>query len=319
MIIVLSTAHHRYTHRALLSVGSASVRTWAYEQVMRYRALPRATYLFTDIDRLGYWELELAARLYRQLRRAGCRALNDPAVIPGRTALLRRLHACGRNSFCAWPVLELPDQLPFPVFLRTESAHRGVLGDLLPDRPSLNKAIAAALAEGLPARELTVIEYRAQAVRDGLFHKRAMYRIGDRMVPALGVFESRWCVKYGELGVAGESLYDAERQDLLRLSYADDVLRAFDLANIAYGRADYAIVDGRVEVYEINTNPMVPATTEHPVAARRLAGELARQRLQTAIAELDTTTQGPPIELDDAVIARQRQIDRWILGSRWRP
>ena len=39
--------------------------------------------------------------------------------------------------------------------------------------------------------------------------------------------------------------------------HAEVLRRAFDLARIEYGRADYGVVDGRVEIWEINTNPYV--------------------------------------------------------------
>ena len=38
------------------------------------RFLPRATWIFTDFDRLSFWELELAARVYRNLIGSGADA-----------------------------------------------------------------------------------------------------------------------------------------------------------------------------------------------------------------------------------------------------
>ncbi len=316
MIVVLTTASHRYTHTPMLGVLGLPLRVMGYDEAWRSCRLPRATYVFTDADRLGFWELELAARLYRALRRGGCRVLNDPARAPGRIGLLQRLQRAGLNSFGAWRLDACPAELPFPVFLRTDSAHRGVLGDLLHDRPALDRAVAAHLEEGVPMRELLVVEYRAEPVRPGLFHKRAMYRVGEVMVPSLGVFEPRWCVKYGEVGVAGEALYEAERLALARLDDAAAIRSAFELADIDYGRADYAVVNGRVEVYEINTNPQLPKDAAHPFAPRRASGEAALEALRNAFRKLSLPGQHGLLNIDDKVLAEQRRADRWVFRTR---
>jgi hypothetical protein len=319
LIVFLTNPHHRYTHRSLDGVGGLSARTLGYEEALGRSHLPRATYVFTDMDRLGYWELELAARLYRTLARAGCRVLNDPALLPGRLTLLRRLYARGLNSFSAWALDEAPADLPFPVFLRTDSAHRGVLGDLISDRAALDAAVTHWLGFGIPSREIIIVEYRAKPVREGLFHKRAMFRIGERMVPSLGVFESRWCAKHGEMGIAGEALYEAEQLALERMDDAAEVRRAFEIAGIEYGRADYAVVDGRVELYEINTNPSLPSGSDHPYAARRAAGQMARSQLLDALRTIDDTPEGGTVAPDDPVLVEQRRQDRWVWSTGWRP
>lgn len=318
MIVVLATKHRLHTHVPLLRVRDLRLRTMAYEDAFRAAALPRATWVFTDCDRLGYWELELAARLHRTLADAGCRVLNDPARALGRIDLLQRLQRDGLNSFGAWRLADLPDDLPYPVFLRTNSAHRGILGDLLHDRAALDAQVALVLGQGVPTRELLVIEYRAEPVRDGLFHKRSMYRIGERMVPSLGVFESRWQAKYGELGVAGEALYEAEREALARGDDAPYLRDVFERAAIDYGRVDYALVRGRIEVYEINTNPQLPNSVSHPFDARRIAGTEARDALHAAFRALSADDRGM-VRINELHLALQRRRDRFVFGARWIP
>lgn len=320
MIILLSTARHRYTHYNLLFAPRLKLRIMCYEQCWRTPTLPRATYVFTDVERMGYWELELAARLFRVLKRAGCRVLNDPARALSRVGLLQQFQRAGVNSFGAWRLTERPEELPFPVFLRTNSSHRGVLGDLLYDRQSLETAIARHVADGYPARELIIVEYRAEPVREGLFHKRSMFRLGDVMVPSLGVFDPHWCAKRGKRGIAGEALYERERRALARLEDAPQIEHAFDVAGLEYGRADYSVAAGRIEIYEINTNPQVPSTVDHPFASRREAGRHAREALRDAFRALSQTYAGSAeVALDDEVLTKQRRRDRWAFGARWRP
>jgi hypothetical protein len=319
VIIVLCTAHHSYTHAMLSRGHGLDVRVMAYHQAWRKARLPRATYVFTDTDRLGFWELELAARLYRALAAGGAKVLNDPARAMSRVTLLRTLRREGGNHFDAWRIEDAPENLPFPVFLRTDSAHRGVISELLDSWPAVHQAVQMACGQGIPRRELILVQYRGEPVREGLYHKRAMFRIGSRMVPSLGVFESHWCSKRGELGIAGEALYAAEQAALQGMSDADTVRRAFELAHLDYGRADYGVVDGQIEIYEINTNPTLPGSTDHPFESRRQAGQMVVTRIIDAFRALDEPLERGSIGLTDKRLARQRKRDRWMTASRWIP
>ena len=319
MIVLLTTEAHDYTNRSVRGLGRCDIRPMGYHRAFRARRLPRATWVFGDLDRLGFWELELAARLYRVLAAAGQRVLNDPARLRQRFDLLRALHVGGLNAFDVWRVTEGGVPPRYPVFLRTESAHRGVLSDLLHDPQQVAAAVDAAIARGLPARELMLVEYCAQPVRDGLFRKWAMFRVGDRMVPALGVFESGWVAKGGEIGIAGQALYEDERAAILEHRHAEPLRAAFELAHTEYGRADFGLVDGRPQVYEINTNPTLGRVTAHPFPARVESDSLSFTGLVDAFAAIDTPRGGPDIAIDDEELVRQRRHDRWMTRPRWMP
>ena len=56
-----------------------------------------------------------------------------------------------------------------------------------------------------------------------------------------------------------EHLLDEERAFVAENPHNDQLQEVFELANIQYGRIDYAVVDGRLQVWEINTNPMTLA------------------------------------------------------------
>src|SRR4030095_3452020 len=93
MICFVCTAAHNYTFDRLLAfAGLPKVKVWTYDRLFRARSLPRATWIFTDFDRLNFWELELAARFHRNLVGAQQTVLNDPATVAQRFSLLRRLH-----------------------------------------------------------------------------------------------------------------------------------------------------------------------------------------------------------------------------------
>lgn len=319
MIYYLSTVSHNYTHKSI-EADVPSFRMLSYPLALARKRLDHATYIFSDYDRLSFWQLELAAHLYRQLAAAGCRVLNDPGRALQRLSLLRRLNREGANSFQAWPAEDAASVDRFPVFLRTQAAHRGVLTDLLDTPEAMLAALEGLLDEGYPLRDLMIVEYCAQPARGDLFRKLSVYRVGDAFVAAPCVHERRWAAKYGELGVADQALYDDDYRIVRDNPYGDYVRRVFDLASIEYGRIDFGLVDGRPETYEINSNPAIFETSEHPFPIRVEAAKLSHERLLAAFAALDTPSGGQPIIIKPHPLT-VTHIRRWRLapGYQWMP
>jgi hypothetical protein len=322
MIIVLTTRHHQYTHRCLVAQKSLNLRLLAYDKAFVSQLLPAATYIFSDLDRLGYWELELAAHLHRELAAAGLRVLNDPARASQRFKLLRQLRAAGLNDFDAWSLndtrMPAPDQ--YPVFLRTASAHRGVLSDLLANEEQLQNAVAAELRRGIPARELLIVQYCAQSTVPGLFRKLSVYRVGERMVSSTCVHDSQWVAKIGVSGIAGQELYEDELRIVRDNPYAQHMRKVFDIANIDYGRADFGLVDGRPQVYEINTNPSIDAPKPHPFATREQSQSTAFASLLEAYASIDHAGGGERVRVQTHPMSRRKPWSEWVHRDRaWRP
>jgi hypothetical protein len=318
MIFFVSTAAHSYTSRRVPGfTGAPKIASWSYDRLFRSWRAPRGTWIFTDFDRLSFWELELAARAYRSLKAAGLRVLNDPAVACQRFTLLRRLHQDGFNRFAVWNVEadEWPDR--YPVFLRAQSAHRGSFSGLLPDRPALEAAIAERIGRGVPRRELMAVEYCAEPVREGLFRKLATYRVGMVMVPSLCVHQSSWLAKDGEAGIAGQDSYDDEYRIIDENRYCADLRPAFEIGEIEFGRADFGIVDGRPQVYEINTNPTIGIIKEHPFPIRLAADKLFQAKFAAALAQIDTPRSSERVAIKSTVLKEQRRHDRWMTKSRW--
>lgn len=319
MIIFLTTSSHAYTHAMFKTSSRFRFRSMSYTRALRAARMPRATYIFADMDRLGFWELELAARLYRVLKAAGARVLNDPAIVRQRFGLLQELKARGINRFGAWRIDDALRPKRYPVFLRTLSAHRGNLTDLLHDESAVQTAIADALGQGIPSRELALIEYCAEPIGESLFRKLSTFRVGKRMISTLCVHESHWTAKHGELGIASQALYDDEFAIIDENRYGEALRPAFEAANIEYGRSDFALVEGRPQVYEINSNPSQGRMLEHPFPIRIKASELFLERLEDAFCEIDSDGSGADIKIDEEVLARQRVRDRWVVRSRWVP
>jgi len=321
VIVFVSTHRHRFTHRAVPYLpGAPRTARRHYWQFIHSRSVASATYVLVDLDRLGPWELELAARLYRCLKAAGLRVLNDPALHLGRYALLRRLSENGTNNFTGWsPVLgEQPER--FPVFLRTQSAHRGPLTGLLHDLQAAEAALAEALAEGYPLADLVFIEYAAAPAANGIFQKRAIFRIGDQLVPAPSVHSRDWAAKTGELGIAGEEMYAAERASLDDMPFTKTLMAAFEVAGVEYGRADFGVLNDAPQIYEINSNPMISRPSTHPNADRHETTRISDERYTAALTAIDSPAVGRRVPLNDPILMLQRQRDARRLWLRhWLP
>jgi len=247
------------------------ITTFTYQQIFALppAALPRGTYIFTGLSRaLGSIDPPsprrlLAARLRQELvERFGPGAvLNDPQRSLKRYALLQVLRERGLNDFAAHRADALPASARFPLFLREEHGTLYEKTALLANRAAYEAALARAGAhDGLLA-----IEYCDTADTAGVYRKYGAFVVGDRIVPRHLFFSRDWMVKWTEL-TGAEQL--AEEMAYIESNPHAAVLREVcALANIQYGRVDYALSGGRVQVWEINTTPAVthPEATEDPV------------------------------------------------------
>ncbi len=264
----------------------------SYDEVFQRRRLPRATYVFTDLDRLHFWDLEWAARLYRHLQAQGLRVLNDPARFRSRYQLLRQLHRTGLNPFDVWYINEQPPEAAYPVFLRTDSAHRGPMSELLHTPAELDSAVRAVLAQGVPLRELLIVQYAAEPTTDTLYRKLSVHRIGDTLVAGLCAHQDNWVAKLGQSGIATAELYDDEYRIARDNPYADFARRVFDAADIDYGRLDFALVNGQPVAYEVNTNPNIRALRTHAYPIRLETSALVMGNLSAGLQRIDTPERG---------------------------
>lgn len=289
MIIFVVTSEHSYTLQPVVQESPGlKLHIATYDQLFAMTKAPRATYVFTDLDRLPLWRVRQAAELYRQLRDGGARVLNDPARLPSRYGLLRRLFRHGINDFNAYRVEEGVVPTRWPVFLRAEGGHEAPLTDLMHGWDEVRRAIDSAVAAGAPVTSLLLIEYAAEPVRPGLFRKLSMFRVGNTYLGTNCVHEDKWLAKHGTAGIAPPELYEDELRIVRDNPFEAALKPAFDLAAIEYGRADFGIVGGRVQIYEINSNPQINFPTAHPSGARVESYRIFKQNLYAALASIDT-------------------------------
>lgn len=286
--------------------NSPNITFLSYSEALRKRSLPAGTYIFTCLSTLSPRQRAAAARLYRRLKEARCLVFNDPARAKMRYSLLRALHRTGINPFNVYSVENEERPQRFPVFLRLSHGYsHPALTDLISNQSSLEQAVEAAVISGYPRETLMIVEYAGQPIRDGVFRKSSVYRIGKRFVPDIWWYGKSWEVKADHDGLADSELYKEELQLIRENRYPKEVDRAFELANIDHGRLDFGFVDGRVCIYEINLLPVFHAPRSHPVPERVESLKLRWSKLQAALHAIDSKEDTPP----KFVEARGRSIE----------
>jgi hypothetical protein len=323
MIRFLVASGFAYTFNSLVlpdkRLRELPMEVWHYRRLFGQPELPPGTWIFCDIERLAVWELRLAGEIARLMREAGpqrgFRVLNDPARAAARYELLLRLNQQGFNHFRAWRAEDGLPSARFPVFLRIESNHGQPISDLIETPEALAAEIDALPGRGIARRGVLIVEYQAQPLEPGVFRKYGAYRFGDRIVADHLVHDVGWAAKYGNPKAWTAERF-AEELDYVRTNpHADALMRAFQIAGIEYGRADYGLIDGMPQIWEINTNPVQPSSKLEKVRpVRREAMALARDNRLAAIEALDLASGNGPLENVSDLLTAHR--DRQVPGLR---
>ncbi|WP_143543887.1 hypothetical protein [Rhodopirellula sp. MGV] len=291
MIYFLTTKRHDYTIRKCLrSEGKclqAIVQPMCYAALFLKRRFPRGTYVFADHERLTESDLDKLHSVCEQLRRdPHIRLLNLPDRTLGRLALLERLHQAGINDFTGYRLEDQPRPQRFPVFVRGEDDHKGPLSSLIETQPELDAVYEQWSGRWGKASRKLVIEHCDVADEHAVYRKYAAFRIGDAILPRHLFFGSNWCVKSWEL--LDEHLLAEEREYIDAFPHHDQLQQIFDLAGVEFGRIDYGVRDGKLQVWEINTNPMLPVNYGGGGSARQALHEAFNQRFNDAMRVIDT-------------------------------
>jgi hypothetical protein len=296
MIYVLLTRRHRYTVDALVEAHGGrlpfAIAAVPYEEAAQTRFVEPATLVFADLERLTTAELESAAGLWNTLRgRGGLRLLNHPTRVMRRYELLRTLFELGVNDFDVYRLSEARRPRRYPVFIRGEYDHRGSRTVLLRAPAELEAAIRALDEAGRCREERLVVEFRETADARGHYRKYAAFVIGGTVIPDHLMIRREWCVKTADPDLLDAALLAEECAYVRANPHAELVRRVFAIGRADYGRLDYAFVDGRMVVFELNTNPW----THHPDRSARqrdFPGPSFDERLIAALAALDAAAEG---------------------------
>jgi hypothetical protein len=291
--------------------GRLNTLTW--DQITTQQELPLGSYVFLAIDQMSPTEKEIAAQCWERLSqvRSDITLINHPLEVLLRYDLLRSCYESKRNSFRVRRASDFLGRLEFPVFLRRENDHQASHTGLLRSRSELARAIAKSIARGYRLRDLIVVEYLDTIDDTGTFRKYSSFLVGNRILPHTVMHSANWITKsHGRLINAATA---SEELDYVQKNpHAEWLRETFALANIAYGRIDYGLREGKPQVWEINTNPTIVRPPSSPVLPeeQRLLREPVRQvffpSLQAALEAIDSVAD-PSQTVRIEVSQRQRQ------------
>ncbi len=265
MLFYLVTRAHRYTIDWFLETWGRDlvdrIRVICYEELPEGGTvqLPRGTYLFSDLERLGPKLMGRAQRVAFFLEEAlGPGAvLNRPDRVMLRYELLRTLRERGINDFDVYRLDEVRVPRRWPVFLRPESDHGRGISELLPDAAALEAEIAARVRKGVSRRGQLVVEFEDVSDADGRFPKFGTFVVRGRALPRNHYLGTSFNVRYSTSIPYGDELRERERQYIAENPMARDLAEVAALAGVDYGRFDFSIKAGRPVIWELNTNPTI--------------------------------------------------------------
>jgi hypothetical protein len=251
----VSIAEYIENHGHALACGLELI---FYPELAFSPKLRAGTYVFCALDRLTAAEREITLRAWEALAAAGseARLLNHPTKTLRRYELLGSLHQSGVNRFRVYRATETRRQERYPVFLRLENEHSGDISGLIHNQAQLYAALARAVLLGYHLRDLLIVEYCHTAAPDGYFRKYAAFVVGDRVLPRSMNLSRRWMVK-----ADGQHLDEAtileERRFLQENPHEATLREIFRRSHVRYGRIDYALLNGQLQVWEINLGPTI--------------------------------------------------------------
>lgn len=290
-----------------------------YEDLPDWNHLPRGTYVFSDLDRLSPAQTDFVCAVWDQLAAVDppLRLLNNPHKVMHRYQLCSTLYEAGRNQFQVWRASEADRVNRFPVFVRLENDHTGSLSKMIHSQKELHKVLWAKRREGVPQRDLLIVEFLDISDQDGVFRKYAAFKVGDQIIPRNVQLSKEWVVK-GYVSMVDEAWAQEAKAYIENNPHETWLRETFEWAHIDYGRIDYSLLGDAPQVWEINLNPTLgpgrkkrnpnDPNADYKRALREPISRLFAESFLTSIQALDGLHS--PTEPDDKIVlsdsARQR-------------
>lgn len=266
---------------------AASINPVGYDDLSSERSVAPGVHIFTDFERMLPNERWFARRLHSNLAAHpdSYRSLNDPTAWTGRFDLLTALADVGVNDFRAHRLSDLGPQVRFPAFLRWENEHTGSLGSALRSVDEVHARVEKRISRRrhMFSRMLMVVEKVDVRDEDGLFRKYSAMKIGDHLVPRHLLFSPKWVTKKPDR--VTPELAAEEMRFIEDFPHADQINDVFALAGMTYGRIDYGFHRGRMQVWEINSNPVIVPLKHRINPLRRPAQDRSAAAIAAAFAD----------------------------------
>jgi hypothetical protein len=278
MITYVVDGGHEYTIREFLRAWASDLqkhfRILPYQCLARQSDFPAGSYVFSDLERLNVYYRKFASEAADWLaHQRGTQVLNRPKRYLDRIDFLKEMAKSGRCDyrFLCGDQIHHFEKLRLPIFLRYAHEHQNLTG-LLRSREDARTAIKKAWAQAplLWRGKLMAVEFRDTSDGTGIFRKYSAMRVGESLIPRHVLFSTNWIVKKPDLIDADRV---AEEEHFLdRFPERDQIMHLFKMAHVDYGRIDYAMINGCIVPWEINTNPMIVPSPDR-IHEDRLPGQ----------------------------------------------
>ena len=233
------------------------IRIFHYEDLVHQREFFKGTYVLAGLDQLNVGLAQLLLEIYWQLNQIkGFRFLNHPRNTLQRFDLLKKLHDVGRNDFRAVQAQGDLQGLRFPVFLREQSLHDGPISPLLNSGREIREALGRVLVQGHKLKNLLIVEFCDTSNGTGFYRKYAAFIVGKRVIPRSLNYGRQWMLKHSETEFTMPMVQE-ELEYVSTNPHEQQLREVFELAQVEYGRIDYAIKHNRVQTWEINLHPTI--------------------------------------------------------------
>ena len=291
MIIYVSTQQERAVLAGYLGYWGKdlrhSIKQTSYDRLFRWKRLPYATYIFSDIERLSANERERAAAVWVHLEKEfkDILLINHPLKVKRRYDLLTALYDAKINRFNVYRANSEPQPQKYPVFFKRENDHVEPESQLLQSREELEQAIVDC-GTRLALDDFLVTEFHAEPDSQGRYWKYSAFIFNGVIVPAHIFIEAKWYVKIPRL--ADEATAQLELDYVRDNPHREILERVARIAHIDYGRIDYGVINDEVQVYEINTNPMIMGPRDGNYALRSKAREYSHEQIRQGFLDLNS-------------------------------
>jgi hypothetical protein len=281
------------------------IRIFHYEDLVHQREFFKGTYVLAGLDQLNVGLAQLVLEIYEQLRHIeGVRFLNHPRDTLHRFELLKKLHDVGRNDFRAVKAEGDLQGLRFPVFLREQSQHDGAICPLLNSGREIREALGRALLQGHKLKNLLIVEFCDTSNGTGFYRKYAAFIVGERVIARSLNFGRQWMLKHSETEFTMPMVQE-ELEYVSTNPHEQQLREVFELAQVEYGRIDYAIHNNKVQTWEINLNPtigrgLIRRSAPLPPDLDAVRDEVRRhfyEGFERAWREVDLPTNSEPIKV----------------------
>jgi hypothetical protein len=239
-----------------------------YEALSKKTYYPNGTYLFSDIELLNGSLQQKAMSIWNYCKEKGYASINCPDKSLKRFELLKILHKKSINPFNIYKLTDEYSLLNFPVFVRKADDHQGPQSALLHNTEQLEKVVLNLKNKNEHTDDWIITEFLDTADEKKIYRKYAAFIVNNTIVASHLYCSDQWSIKYKQ-SLPTEEFIKEESEYVRTNPHEQQLKKIFEMAEIEYGRVDYSIVDNKINVWEINTNPMIIALGDYNDVKRK--------------------------------------------------